>query len=1238
MMRTHWTWRMCVVLGLGCAGAQAGAQDIYYTGKLFGYYRMEYGEPSHLKPVDDFLNWRRSASPGWLLGMGDNFGPEFGASIQLEAPSEHCPTPVKPVRSVAPPETLYKQEDRYAAAAECDNVMNFLMQAGYRAVVPGREDFIYSAGWLSRMAQEARLASGNLLIGNPDHRLDLLASNLRLTGSGGAGKGSSPSCPLLFAQFPLGQDATPCTADSTAPTPETFDWVDRLDKAVTVAQGAILTALSEEVNGTSQAQGKAPVRGSVRATAVKNQFLILKAAWGRCQLGSIDKDATTAPEKLPENLCRPQPGEQILLKEDELKDLDRYWGDFRNRLVAAFAKDASEREKSLKALGDSCSMAGDTSSGCKTGLLISPAAALAAQHQLLRDIDREMYQTGYTVAGNPGQQVLIVGVVGKETMSAISQTNLRVCLGTSGPVKCVPRIPKDAKNVTVSDPVSAVVMGVRAAGFVRGPFARVIVMAQMPAPEAEVLASRVRARTKSLLKAAVSVQAVDAVLSEAQPDYQSSDVTLQNVETDRMTPIFTPPAPDPTAQEPEMSGSVALLSIGPLPRSYENQLAFPATFPPRAVALKTTDEVRRLLPSGASAVVPCLKDTHKDCGYQTVIAVLESLQRAEPSADVVLLERRDLYLGEIPDGYGGGDADHLYCPGAPQDPAVHTCLLRVALDRVLWKGDYVERVAVTGADLLKILDVSAAQAAGEGELKVTDLAQQFLVTYGITQAALTNLTRLSTGREPLWIPPDGECRQADQSSAAKTVYCVNGRPIAADQIYWVATSDALAEDTTIYTQLGAVTAQDRGMTSDFQTKVSAKALNGFRGSNQPSDSDEKGIESIGAAFQQQRLFQVDFNKVVLSFSNTHALGPTDLVPTQLQGVADSRAAVPHSQDVDLESMLRLTSDHAYFKPLSLGTLTSFVYERAIKGNLTGSPESISYPQNNMSFGAFAQFRIQRNPDRLSRALPRELLVLTPHQYQSQINNPRLFIAYTAKDNTGQPIPGQLAVLLPQVTSFNDKLGYRHEWGIRPPSSWNLDAGSYAESGFEYSLQNSIPQSVTLANGKTSLQCIATAKVDIATCFKNAKATFPIGPTTMLDGQPVTKTLHTLGGYWDVHLARSFDMGSLKKLKPPFTLASDSQGDWFFGRPAADELPTQTRYAVAWNSSLTVPVWGNLSIGPTYSVFFYQPQLSSVHEQIRSFSMALRWYLARDERVPLWLAPGLSGPASADQTKSAGKSK
>src|SRR5579871_5581170 len=88
------TWLFLIVWFCGRCLAQTQHFSLEYTGGLFGYYRIEEpdkdkrleGNNEELKPVRDFLDKRgslvkdkKNADDRLLLGMGDNFGPEFGA-------------------------------------------------------------------------------------------------------------------------------------------------------------------------------------------------------------------------------------------------------------------------------------------------------------------------------------------------------------------------------------------------------------------------------------------------------------------------------------------------------------------------------------------------------------------------------------------------------------------------------------------------------------------------------------------------------------------------------------------------------------------------------------------------------------------------------------------------------------------------------------------------------------------------------------------------------------------------------------------------------------------------------------------------------------------------------------------------------------------------------------------------------------------------------------------------------
>jgi hypothetical protein len=600
---------------------------LYYTGKLFGYYRMEPNETKPLGPVKAFLEqsdtWK--AEPGWLLGMGDNFGPEFGASIQFPGPAQDNPCYEKPLPGEAP-RSLYKGADRTPLFARCDNVANFMLQAGYRAIVPGREDLIYTSRWLRTVAQKLRAPDAKA--SNPDGRMVMLAANLRVISNAKGAK----TCSLLFGDNLLGAVATPCL--SGANTPSTFDWIDRLDKlaqektAKAVADSTV--ALGEENLAALKGDTKPEGENSTTSTANKkssvpqailqlaginstrvaeNEQQILKAAWGaRCGLLDAKNNWNTTAFKATPLRC---PGYGT----DE-GDLNTYWeslsSDVQRTILSGSGKPIQAPPLSRKAI-------------------------FAAQRQFLRIVAAELKDTGYAVSGIPTEEtrdgarpadrniskVLFVGVVGKETTGPASSLNLQIGCDT-----CSELTTDQSGTVTVFDPVTAAVMAIRAARAQEfAPFSSVVLMAQMPAPDAEILAARVRARLSAVADLDSPGQYVDVVLSEAQTDYQSDRVSLSKVDVRYTTPVFTPPAPNFLPRNPDsaflaaqdtlsMSGSVNRLSFveeAGVP-SYVNERQFTAQFTHRhdptthqLAPTKTMNELRRLLPPNASTIIPCLE-------------------------------------------------------------------------------------------------------------------------------------------------------------------------------------------------------------------------------------------------------------------------------------------------------------------------------------------------------------------------------------------------------------------------------------------------------------------------------------------------------------------------------------------------------------------------------------------------------------------------------------------------------
>ena len=183
---------------------------------------------------------------------------------------------------------------------------------------------------------------------------------------------------------------------------------------------------------------------------------------------------------------------------------------------------------------------------------------------------------------------------------------------------------------------------------------------------------------------------------------------------------------------------------------------------------------------------------------------------------------------------------------------------------------------------------------------------------------------------------------------------------------------------------------------------------------------------------------------------------------------------------------------------------------------------------------------------------------------------------------------------------------------------------------EFSQQSGVLSSITLQDIPASgtppapVTCTVQANITLQNCFTAAK--FVINGTTRATA--AVKTLHTPGLYWTFHFQnRLFGSTPGKQI----SLVTDSSGDYFFGRPPSAELPTQTEYDIPLSLALALPSIGNLTFAPTYTGFYYKPQRSGSRLEENSFSIAARWYFARDSRVPLRRQIPLTGPSSADQT-------
>jgi hypothetical protein len=636
--------------------------------------------------------------------------------------------------------------------------------------------------------------------------------------------------------------------------------------------------------------------------------------------------------------------------------------------------------------------------------------------------------------------------------------------------------------------------------------------------------------------------------------------------------------------------------------------------------------------------------------------LLHQLQRSS-GADVALLKRRDFYFGHLGKEYRNYDLCTAWInnssrgipPGPERDFEEQYCKLHVALDRVLWKGDYLERVMVDGATLTSLMKIAQQQTSQEQTLLARDLHEEWLITFGVATEPVRNLVVAASGPESFSPTGVEGCKSTANPPFGKppgsaAPYCVNGLPVAADHAYWISTSDQLAQEKAVYSALGSLASKDSHKVSApkdlFLTTAIAREVfrHGLSAELNASNSSsaEKNLLTVEQRQQNRNLLQVDISKLVVGYSTVSPDMADSALSNSFSGVSNSQATTPHSREFDLEAAARLISAPLP-KRLTLGLQNDLEYDRRVVGNLSGNPETVVYSPSSYTVGGFAQFQLSSNwpipalaptgINQSTRNLPRAFLVIAPYQFQRQITGTFLNFSYFTPPNTSNS-QQQLTIHVPTAMGFSQRAGLRYETGGL--YKWGPDAGSYVELGPEYSVQNNILSGLLLPQLPAPYNaCPVSATQSLQTCVKASykAAARPLNGSSVLT--PVTQTLHTGGFYWNAHVQKVLDS------RKNYSVTFDTSGDSFL-LPGVI-LPTQTRYAFSTRLALNFNIAGNLFLSPTYSEFFFENQgISSERTSLitTSFSIAAKWYFARDAQVPLKKQIWFSGPASANQTGSA----
>ncbi len=863
---------------------------------------------------------------------------------------------------------------------------------------------------------------------------------------------------------------------------------------------------------------------------------------------------------------------------------------------------------------------------------------------------------------------------------------------------------KDAFPITFGDPHLALSAILAAAwtAHARSPdlFDTVVVMAQMPPAEAEELAARVREDMTVLFPDQAKRPSIDLMLSESQDGHETPSMA-QFIAPDSTTPVLVPPD-GRDGREPDAAVPISIATIGPaanpppqsplanlrLTRLFVNTSYLeesPGTNPAGSAPTREShkDSASSLLEArlheangGASDLDTlwnsCLatgSNGHRyqdsSCQDNVLMQYLLGQIQHSSNADVAMLERRDYFFGWLGSEYSndrGCDEwqasarDHtpsLIVPGSNphhlKDFASY-CKLRAALDRVLWKGDLVERVMIDGTTLNALMTAAQQQNDVEQSLLARDIHQAWLTTFGIVTTPGTNLVIASPTTDRFYVPESPACPTSGAATNTGN-YCVDGAPVVADHAYWIATSDHLAEDTDIYQNISGLLKDNGNYAQATEKYISGELAEEILSHRQdeaqtkPGDvpqgevyekdtaegknpSAESSLLNLEQSHQSRSLAQLDFSKLVAGFTFFHPNLSDNQLASDLSGVANTQATTPHSQELDLETASRLVfsmpqyrqqNADLFAKYFTFGLQNDTEYDRKVLGNLTGNPETVTYSLNGETAGGFFQIPA----DHWIAPHPHAFIVFAPFQYQRQMTGAYLNFAYLSAagvTNTQQ----QLSVHAPYVWGFTQRIGFRYQMDAK--TKWGPDVGSYGEVGPEYANQNNILSALLMPQISSTAVCNFVATQSIQTCVKNAYKTAGIALNGSSVFVPVPETLHAGGLYWTMHLQKQ--LAAPKKSSVTF----DTQGDSFL-LPGAT-LTTQERYGITTNLAFNLSIFGNITLSPTYTSFYFENQGSPSERTgviAPAYTVVLKWYFVRDSGVPFRRQSLFSGPATASQT-------
>ena len=344
----------------------------------------------------------------------------------------------------------------------------------------------------------------------------------------------------------------------------------------------------------------------------------------------------------------------------------------------------------------------------------------------------------------------------------------------------------------------------------------------------------------------------------------------------------------------------------------------------------------------------------------------------------------------------------------------------------------------------------------------------------------------------------------------------------------------------------------------------------------------EGASATELAVQNRNFLTITLQQASIGYTNSKPSQTDANINSNLAGVTNPNVASPHSDNLSYSDAFRLLYQWTAHWNLGFDQLIAFARSR--QGSLTGSAqttptgqaipsESISLSANSLIVSPFVEYQ--------------------PHRYQGGhwklVARPVTFS--TQLSRTLQFLPAGMS----KTTEFELDLKRQENWQPSVGGRYEKDSLNFFEAGYLNQTARNVLAALTI-NGMTTYLTAGRTAAEVA-----AMST----PTSTSVATPTYATFHQQGAYWLGMYTRNLT-GNWKAFK--VTYQGITYGNFFAYGAQAVTSTALTRYAAELSNNLQVQLWGNISVGPSYNIFWFQAQSHSAGDNLtrRDWNLQLNY--------------------------------